>query len=334
MILSFPFIPNAPEQNIFHLTKSRIITSSDVLFTRLARLRPGQVLTAADELLKQNLTSIGARKIYLAFGPDTITKCQFCSIETPSTYLFFYLPFHVLLPHLLHMMVLLIVTSKPLFGPECSRWRGKFTLFASVLAFLDIYVAVTHDALSGNSVLDRFSKNAPVGYGYHYISALLRPFIFGMFELGCWIVIKLSSTNRFFFKQPSSAEQLDNGVTAALRMLTAAQTKLHATSVTRNAIVRDKSLKQRDDAYWQTMAAVEDRSRSGGTSAGSGQGGIGTDTSTGPSTVITNNIWEEPEVVQAMSRALAGHGDVDLAQLGMSAQDFVRGATDGLEGTP
>ncbi|KAJ5763379.1 hypothetical protein N7533_002060 [Penicillium manginii] len=305
--------------SVYILTKSRITTSTDVLFTRLARLRPGETLTAADELLKQSLTSISARKIYLAFGPDTITKCEFCSINTPSTYLFFYLPFQVLLPHLVHILILLIATSKVLSGPECARWRGKFTLVASLVAFCDIYIATTHDALAGGSALDRAAKNSLVGYGYYYISTLARPFAFGVFDLGCAAIIYLSSTHRFFFKQPSSSEQLDQGVSAALKMLTGVQSKLHATSVTRNAIVRDRSLKQRDDAYWQAIAAVEDRTRSAGADAG-----------TGPSTVV-NNIWEEPEVVQAMSRALTGHGGVDLAQLGMSAQEFVRGATDGLD---
>lgn len=330
--LSFPFIPYAPEKNIFQLTKSRITTSTDVLFTRLARLRPSETLTVADELLKQSLTSISARKIYLAFGPDTITKCEFCSINTPSTYLFFYLPFQVLLPHLVHVLILLIVTSKALSGSECTRWRGKFTLVASLVAFCDIYLATTHDALNGGSALDRAAKNAPVSYGYYYISTLARPFIFGVFDLGCAAIIYLSSTHRFFFKQPSSSEQLDQGVSTALKMLNGVQSKLHATSVTRNAIVRDRSLKQRDDAYWQAIAAVEDRTRSGGTTAGSGQGGsgAGAGAGTGPSTVV-NNIWEEPEVVQAMSRALTGHGGVDLAQLGMNAQEFVRGATDGLD---
>ncbi|KAJ5403781.1 hypothetical protein N7509_003652 [Penicillium cosmopolitanum] len=253
-----------PKKNIFQLTKSRITTSTDVLFTRLARLRPSETLTVADELLKQGLTSISARKIYLAFGPDTITKCEFCSINTPSTYLFFYLPFQVLLPHLVHVLILLIVTSKALSGSECTRWRGKFTLVASLVAFCDIYLATTHDALNGGSALDRAAKNAPVSYGYYYISTLARPFIFGVFDLGCAAIIYLSSTHRFFFKQPSSSEQLDQGVSTALKMLNGVQSKLHATSVTRNAIVRDRSLKQRDDAYWQAIAAVEDRTRSGG----------------------------------------------------------------------
>ncbi|KAJ6000318.1 hypothetical protein N7481_000727 [Penicillium waksmanii] len=288
--ISSPSYLTRPKKNIFQLTKSRITTSTDVLFTRLARLRPSETLTAADELLKQSLTSISARKIYLAFGPDTITKCEFCSINSPSTYLFFYLPFQVLLPHLVHILILLIVTSKALSGSECARWRGKFTLVASLVAFCDIYIAATHDALTGGSTLDRAAKNAPVSYGYYYISTLARPFVFGVFDLGCAAIIYLSSTHRFFFKQPSSSEQLDQGVSSALKMLNGVQSKLHATSVTRNAIVRDRSLKQRDDAYWQAIAAVEDRTRS----AGAGTG-------TGPSTVV-NNIWEEPEVVQAMSR--------------------------------
>ena len=46
---------------------------------------------------------------------------------------------------------------------------------------------------------------------------------------------------------------------------------------------------------------------------------------------VVNNIWEEEEVARAMSRAMAGQGGVDLAQLGMNANEFVRGVTEGLD---
>ena len=46
---------------------------------------------------------------------------------------------------------------------------------------------------------------------------------------------------------------------------------------------------------------------------------------------ILNNIWEEEEVARAMSRVMAGQGGIDLAQLGVNANDFVRNVTEGLE---
>lgn len=326
LFLSFPFQPYAPERNVLNLTKSHLSTSTDLLFNRLARVRSDELLTVADERLKEHLTSVSARKIYLAYGPDTVSNCEFCSTNSLYSYLIFYLSFHVVLPHLIHMMVLLISTSEPLTGPECSRWRGKFTLVGLFLCAVDLFCVFTQDALNGASALEKAGKSGPVGYGFYYISTLARPFVFGVVDMICAGVIYLSSTNRFFFAQPSSVEQLDQGMSAAQKMLQAAKAKFHAANVYRNTVVRDKSLKQRDDLYWQTMAVLEDRTRTGGTNAG-----INSGSSTDTDSTVMNNIWEEPEVVQAMSRTLAGHGGVDLAQLGMNAQQFVRDATEGLE---
>lgn len=143
-----------------------------------------------------------------------------------------------------------------------------------------------------------------------------------MCDVVCAIIIYLSSTNRFFFKPPSQADQVNQAVSAALTMLTGANNKLHAASVARNAVVRDKALKTRDDVYWQAMVAVENPTRAS----------EGAEQIEGVERVdVVNNIWEEEEVARAMSRAMAGQGGVDLAQLGMNANEFVRGVTEGLD---
>ncbi|KAJ5095226.1 hypothetical protein N7532_007517 [Penicillium argentinense] len=319
LILSLPFNPHAPEPNVFTLTRSRINTPHDVIFNRLARLRPGDMLTEADLLLKSKLTSLFARKVYLTYGPDSLTSCQFCTIDNMYSYLLYYLPFNVLLPHLIHLSVLGVATSSPIAGPECSRWRNKFTLAGLALAAFDIYIVSTFDVLHTASAAVRAGQTPPSGF--YYGITLMRPLALTVFDVSCAALIYLSSTNRFFFKPPNPADQLDQAVSAALRMLNGANGKLHAASVTRNAVVRDKNLKQRDDVYWQTMVAVENPTRSPGERAGPVQGG----------TAVVDNIWEEPEVAQAMSRAMAGQGGVDLAQLGTNAHEFVRGVTQGLD---
>lgn len=323
LLLSVPINPYAPDRNIFSLTRSRINTPTDVIFSRLARLRPGEVLTEADQLLKEKLTTKIARYIYLTFGSDVLTSCQFCSTESMYTYRLYYLPFHVFLPHLVHMLILGVVTSGSFAGSECSRWRGKFVLGGLVLAALDIYVVTTHDAAGSASTAVKAGQIPP--FGFYYFTTILRPVLFAVFDSVCSCIIYLSATNRFFFKPPPATEQLDQAVSAALTVLTGANTKLHAANVTRNAVVRDRALKQRDDVYWQTMVALENPTGGPGGPRGSpgpAQGGVG---------MVLNNIWEEPEVAQAMSQAMSGNGGVDLAQLGINAQEFVRGVTDGLE---
>ncbi|KAJ5994634.1 hypothetical protein N7451_010358 [Penicillium sp. IBT 35674x] len=315
LILSLPFNPHAPEVNVFALTRSRINTPIDVVFHRLTRLRSDGLLTDADTLLRDKFTSLGARKVYLTFGADALTSCQYCSFDNIYTYLLYYLPANVLRPHLLHLLILAVATSAPFGGRESSRWRTKFTLAGMALAFIDIYVVATYDAVKSASPAVRAGQIPPTGL--YNLMALLRPLAFTICDTLCAIIIYLSATNRFFFKPPSTVEHLDQAVSVALAAVTGANSKLHAVNVTRNAVVRDKALKSRDDLYWQTVVAVESNGGQGGSSAERG--------------AVVNNIWEEEEVARAMSRTMAGQGGVDLAQLGTSANEFVRGVTEGLD---
>lgn len=322
LILSLPFNPHAPEPNIFSLTRSRINTPTDVIFHRLSRLRPNNLLTDADVLLREKLTSLGARKVYLTFGPDALTSCQYCSFDNLNTYLLYYLPFHVLLPHLVHLLILGVATSAPIGGQECARWRTKFTLAGLVLVALDLWIVSTHDPIQAASPAVRAGQAPPPGL-YHVLT-LLRPLAFAVCDAMCAMVIWLSATNRFFFKPPSPVDQLDQAVSSTLQLLTGTNSKLHATSVTRNAVVRDKALKTRDDVYWQTIVATENPDRT----AAEGAEPV---MDRGEKTSVVNNIWEEEEVARAISRAMAGQGGVDLAQLGMNANEFVRSVTEGLD---
>ncbi|KAL1999852.1 hypothetical protein VTN02DRAFT_3895 [Thermoascus thermophilus] len=314
LLLSLPFNPRAPDPNIFTQTRSRINTPTDVIFTRLARHRSQNLLTEADTLLRSKLTSLAARKVYLRFGPDALVSCQFCSLENVDTYLLYYLPFHTLIPHLLHMLLVGVVTSAPFAGPEAARWRNTFTFAGLVLAALDVYIMASYDPLQSASAAVRAGQAPPPSL-YHPIT-LLRPLAFAIFDVVCALLIYVTATNRFFFTPPSQAEQVDQLVTAATTALTGASSKLHALSVTRNAVVRNKALKDRDDQYWRAVVAMESTQEEGRSSSGS--------------------VWEEEEVVRAMSRAMNGqgrNGGVDLARLGASAGEYVDGITAGLEKT-
>lgn len=314
LLLSLPFNPHAPGESIFTLTRSRINTSTDVLFSRLARYRPGNALTDADILLRSKFTSVGARKVYLRFGPEALTGCQFCSLDNMNTYLLYYLPFNTLLPHLLHMVIVGVVTSAPFAGREAASWRNKFTVAGLALAAIDLYVVCTRDPVQSAPASIRAGIHPPSSL-YHQIT-LLRPLAFAIFDGICALLIYVTATNRFFFAPPSQADQVDQLVSNSLSALTGASAKLHATSVTRNAVVRDKVLKDRDDGYWRTVVETQ-----------ADPGRI----STGDSSVDPSSIWEEEEVVRAMSQAMGGHGDVDMAKLGVSAAEYVNGVTVGLD---
>ncbi|KAL2863079.1 uncharacterized protein BJX67DRAFT_364743 [Aspergillus lucknowensis] len=308
LILSVPSNPCFPSPSIFSLTRSRINTSLDTLFTRLARHRvPYGVLTEADELLRTKLASKEARKIYLRYGEKALTQCQFCKLDNVNTYALYYYPVNSLLPHLAHMAIVGIATSASLAGREAARWRTRFTIAGLLLAAVDLYVVFMYDPIKSGSQAVRDGIDVPPALFSRM--AMLRPLALAVFDVVLAFFIYVSSTNRWFFTPPSQADEVDRVVSASLASLTGASSKLHAASVTRNAVVRDKVLKDRDDAYWRTVVAMD------------GEGG-----SRAPA-----DVWEEEEVVRAMSRAMAGQGGVDLAKLGVSAAEYVDGVTAGLE---
>ncbi|RAL05724.1 uncharacterized protein BO80DRAFT_344526 [Aspergillus ibericus CBS 121593] len=322
--LSLPFNPHAPSQSIFTLTHSRITTSTDIIFSRLARLRPNETLTPTDILLKSKFTSVGARKLYLRFGPDPLTQCAFCSLDNLHTFALYHLPFHLFLPHLFHLAIIGLTTAAPFAGPDASKWRKPFTIAAIALALLDIYIVLTYDPMQYASAAVRAGVAIPSSS--YYQLGLLRPLVFAVFDGVCALLIYLSATRRFFFAPPSQAEQVDQLVLASLNALSGTTSKLHAVSVARNAVVRDKVLKDRDDAYWRTVVAMNVDNpalKEMFVKGGGGEGG---------GSPAPGSIWEEEEVVRAMSRAMAGQGGVDLARLGVEASEYVNGVTAGLEG--
>ncbi|KAL4921113.1 hypothetical protein BDW62DRAFT_174966 [Aspergillus aurantiobrunneus] len=307
LLLSYPGNPFAPGPSIFSLTRSRINTPIDTVFSRLARLRePTGVLTEADTLLRSKLVSKEARKIYLRFGEKALTKCRFCKLDNPNTYALFYLPVNLLIPHLFHMAVVGLVTSATLAGREAAKWRMRFAMGGVFLAVADLYMVFMYDPVKFGPQAVRDGVQVPPAMFQK--AAVLRPLTLACFDIVLAGLIYLSATNRWFFTPPTQAEEVDKVVSASLAALTGAGTKLHATSVTRNAVVRDRVLKDRDDTYWQTVVA-------------NGKGGAG----------APSGVWEEEEVVRAMSRAMAGQGGVDLAKLGVSAAEYVNGVTAGLE---
>ena len=312
LTLSVPSNPYAPAPNIFTQTGSRINTPTGVIFARLARDRPDHALTNYDKLLRGNLTTIAQKKIYLRFGPDALLSCEFCKVEDPFSYLLYYLPLNTLLPHLIHLAIVGIVTSAPFAGMEAGRWRTWFIYAAIALASLDCYVMISYDPIAAAPPAVRAGQIPPLSL---YTSMNMIRFIaLTVFDVACAALIYISATHRFFYSPPSPTDQIDQAVAAATTALTSANAKLHALSVTRNAVVRDQSLKARDDWYWKTAVAME--------ASGDVHGGGG------------GSIWEEEEVAQAMSQVMNGRNrgrKLDMAQLGVNAGEYVDKITAGLE---
>lgn len=300
--LSLPFNPY-PEPNIFSLTSSRFVIPTDVLFSRLARLRPMNVLTEEDTLLQTKFSSPAARRIYLRFGTDALISCPYCSFDSPKTFILYYLPFNIVLPHLLQLLIIGIATSSTLVGEQAAKWRGKFVSAAVVFALIDASIVSFYDPTRQ----DIMSGKPPVSY--HNAGFVGRLLAIAVFNSICAGLVYLSTTKRLFYTVPSQSEQAEQAVATATSALLNSTSKLHALSVVRNAVVRDRLLRNRDDTYWRVVTAME------------GDGSVG-------------SIWEEEEVARAITNVLQSQGKdgaPDVTKIGVDANTYVDGITKDLE---
>ena len=355
--MSIPSYSRSYQPNIFELTNSRLHIPTDVLFTRLALIRP---LTPSDEALKEKITTPmyvllppppalivplnlhrlhihptrRTRQIYLRLGPSTLLTCPFCHPTDSNSYLLHHLPTKILLPHLLHLLLLGLATSTLISSPSITTFRTKLSLSALALTILDIYITTT--ASSSTSINRALTSNSPVPpRGVYRTSLTLRPLSICLHDVLAAGLVYLSATNRLPFLVPSqssypSTTTPDSAIlkkrqahllTQSIVALQTAQTKLRAFSVARSAVVREPALKARDDEYWRAVVGME------GPGDGGGVDGVG--------------VWGEDEVMEAVARvadegrstAHDGFGrGVDVERVGKEAGIFVESVTQWLEG--
>lgn len=230
-------IPYFSPSNIFRETDGRLQTANDVLFHRLEALRP---LTPLDVALKTKLTSKDARLYYFALGPQVVAECPFCSPDDASSYIYYALP-TILTPHILHIIVLGIVTSSFLTGYEGARWRTQATIAGVALAAGELYLTLTYDIRAntrstGTQNIDFFFWKTRVwrGLAIASIDALLG-----------W-VMWLAATNRFFLTPPTVAQRLET----IAKGVEQSNFRLWASGNVRNTTVRDRDLREKVARYW------------------------------------------------------------------------------------
>ncbi|KLU89648.1 hypothetical protein MAPG_08619 [Magnaporthiopsis poae ATCC 64411] len=154
LVKSLP-IPGLTPENVFVLTDSRLQIPTDVLFNRLASLRPDGVLTARDESLRVRFVNLESRLLYLTFGPAALADCAFCNSDEPNSYLVYALV-DVLAPHLLNVALLTLATSKNLSG---GGWRGRALLASAVLTAIDLgAAAIVKNTVSRDAELMRTAQ--------------------------------------------------------------------------------------------------------------------------------------------------------------------------------
>lgn len=239
MLLLLALPPFAPE-NIFKLTTSRLQIPTDVLFARLASIRPGEALTPTDAALRAKFVSVESRLLYLQYGPEVVASCPFCSSEDPKTYLYYALP-ALLAPHLLNLVVLSLATSATVAGPAAARWRSIAATASAVLACGEIWAVSTYNYASNAQATRSADLDA-----YFWTARTLRCVALGILDAAVAGVIWLSATNRLFATPPTPAARVE----AVTRQLLATKSRLSAVGIVKNTNLRDEDLRVRTAAYW------------------------------------------------------------------------------------
>ena len=232
---------HTPEPNIFATTHSHLDTSTELIFKRLSRLHP---LTPTDELVRSKFDAPMTRMMYLRYGPDALANCEFCTEEDPHSYLLYYLAKNVLVPHvLLHQFVLGIATSASICGRRAAKWNTLFTFGSYILILVD--VGMVYFASTGTDLLPA----SP----YCWAASLRSP-ILGFYDLFCAAAVYLYATNRFPFSLfpglMEEEETVDDLVMRAVGNVGDTAARIHMLNFARNAVVHDKSLKERESWFW------------------------------------------------------------------------------------
>ncbi|KAL8849954.1 MAG: hypothetical protein Q9221_005060 [Calogaya cf. arnoldii] len=239
-------LPYFSPQNIFTLTSSRIQTPTDVLFTRLAALRPNGTLTPLDGLLKPRIASLDARCLYLQYGPRILTHCPFCLSDEPFSYFWYALP-TILAPHLLHLFALGMATSSAVAKKDGSRWRNWAVMIGVGLAVLEVWVTASRN-WKGNA---RAVRAADLVHFYEEVR-VWRGVGFAGADLVMAGLMWVAGTNRMFVVPATVGERVEGVV----RLMEGNRGRMAAVGILRNVVVRDEGLRRRAEGYWKKEGAV------------------------------------------------------------------------------
>jgi hypothetical protein len=235
----------APE-NIFLQTKSNIRTETSVLFARLKHLRP---LTDEDNALRTKFNwSIRNKLLYLAYGPDTLMNCVWCTTADGSdqqNYFLYAFP-KIVTPHMFQIAVLGLATSS-LIGSEGSRFRTHVTIAGILMMVVELWYMGTYDiSLNKRAVFFQDMDSA------YWRVRFLRYITFALVDMGLAFVLWATSTNRWLAKSVSIAERIETTTRTAEETFN----KMRALALLTNSVNRDPALRGVREEYWRTEGQV------------------------------------------------------------------------------
>ncbi|KAI0513216.1 CHD5-like protein-domain-containing protein [Xylaria bambusicola] len=233
-------LPPFATENIFYRTASRLQAPTDVLFSRLATLRPGEALTNDDTVLRSKFVNLESRLLYLQYGPDVLISCPFCSSEDPNTYWFYAAP-SILKPYIFNLFALSIATSTPFADAGVSRWRSFASTTTVAIAIIELWTTAAYER-APNAKATRYTDIEVL----FQLMQTARCLALGILNVLVAALIWLSATGRMFARPPSPAARVES----VIRQLLTTKSKLSAVGIVKNTSLRDDDLRGRIEDYW------------------------------------------------------------------------------------
>jgi hypothetical protein len=186
--------------------------------------------------------------LYLAYGPDTLLSCVWCTTadgNDQQNYFLYALP-KIVTPHIFQLAVLGLATSS-LVGSEGSRFRTHATIAGILLMVVEAWYMGTYDI----SVNKRAISVQDIDSAYWRIR-FLRYITFAVVDMGLAFVLWATSTNRWLAKPVSIAERIETTTRTAEETLN----KMRALALLTNSVNRDPALRGVREEYWRTEGQV------------------------------------------------------------------------------
>lgn len=233
-------------ENVFTATSSRLQTPTDVLFTRISKLRE---LTPVDEILRKRLSSKEGRLLYAMYGPGPLVECTWCSPDDPNTFLSYALP-SIALPHLLHIAVIGIVTSS-FFSPHGRIWRTQATIAGAALFLAEIYmVGISSSAHTINTT----AKTSQDVQWTHWNLAFYRGISMSLLDAVLGYAVYLSGTGRWTVGL--EGQRLEESLESLTKAVEVIASRLHADNFLRQTVNRNKNLREKMADYWASEESL------------------------------------------------------------------------------
>lgn len=242
-----------PSENVILRTVSRPQTSGDVLRTRLAAVRGGPAnLLPLDHSLLERLSTQDGRLLYILYGPEVMTQCAWCEVESPHTYLYYALATRPMI-HLLHVTVLAVATS-PILSREASAWRSHAIIAAIVVGLGEGGILATVN------FRDNLAAKGPSEiFWWHWNLVLGRGVAFVTVDMILGILLFLSGTNRI----PTGQVDAHRRIEEVAKQMETAWLRLRSANVLKSTIIRDPRLARQAVNFFArdelvTQQAMED----------------------------------------------------------------------------